>query len=133
MKAKKGISLIVLVITIIVIIILAGAVILSLSNNNPIGQANFSTFLSDRSNIQDAITLDVLKQFADAQPAGSYDVSTYTPTVGGDVATMITNFQTKFGVTTTITDGKLLVTATEGTAKDYIMDSTATYDWLTKN
>jgi len=41
---NKGISLIVLVITIIVIIILAGAVILSLSNNNPIASATEASF-----------------------------------------------------------------------------------------
>lgn len=41
---KKGISLIVLVITIIVIIILAGTVILSLSSNNPITQAEEASF-----------------------------------------------------------------------------------------
>lgn len=39
MNNKKGISLIVLVITIVIILILAGAIILSLVNNNPIGEA----------------------------------------------------------------------------------------------
>ncbi len=47
MKEQRGISLIVLVITIIVIIILAGAVILSLNQNNPIESANKAVFLSD--------------------------------------------------------------------------------------
>jgi type II secretory pathway pseudopilin PulG len=51
-RKNDGISLIVLVITIIVIIILAGAVILSLANNNPISQANKATFLSDVSNFK---------------------------------------------------------------------------------
>ena len=44
---KKGISLILLVITIIVIIILAGIILLSLSQNNPIGQANKAKFIND--------------------------------------------------------------------------------------
>jgi hypothetical protein len=44
MKKNNGISLIVLVITIIVIIILAGAVILSLSQNNPISTATEAKF-----------------------------------------------------------------------------------------
>ncbi len=39
---KMGISLIVLVITIIVIIILAGAVILNLTNNNPMDSARIA-------------------------------------------------------------------------------------------
>jgi len=57
---KKGISLIVLVITIIVIIILAGAVILSLSTNNPIFSASEATFKSDMSNIKEEINLYTL-------------------------------------------------------------------------
>lgn len=57
MKAKKGISLIVLVITIIVIIILAGAVILSLQNNNPINTASEATARSNKSELQSGIAL----------------------------------------------------------------------------
>ena len=62
---KKGISLIVLVITIIVIIILAGAIILSLSANNPIESANKATFLSDVSNFKTELSLYETKQFSD--------------------------------------------------------------------
>jgi hypothetical protein len=56
---KKGISLIVLVITIIVIIILAGAVILSLSQNNPISSATEASFktTAESYNSQLALTL----------------------------------------------------------------------------
>ena len=57
---KKGISLIVLVITIIIVIILAGAVILNLSNNNPVEMA---TEAKNKSNImteQEAINLAIL-------------------------------------------------------------------------
>ena len=54
---KKGISLIVLVITIIVIIILAGAVILSLAQNNPIGQANEATRTHDAGEIESALSM----------------------------------------------------------------------------
>ncbi len=57
MKQNRGISLIVLVITIIVIIILAGAVILSLADNNPINAANEAVFKSDLSNIMEEIRL----------------------------------------------------------------------------
>ena len=59
---KKGISLIVLVITIIVIIILAGAIILSLSANNPIASANKATCLSDVSNFKSAVAMDFAYQ-----------------------------------------------------------------------
>ena len=54
---KKGISLIVLVITIIVIIILAGAVILSLVQNNPIGQANQAVRTNDAAEIESALAM----------------------------------------------------------------------------
>lgn len=56
-NSKKGISLIVLVITILVIIVLAGAVILTVSQNNPLDNANKANILSDRVNIQNAATL----------------------------------------------------------------------------
>jgi type II secretory pathway pseudopilin PulG len=70
-KQKNGISLIVLVITIIIIIILAGAVILSLANNNPITQANKATYLSDLKNFQTELDLYETKQFSDK--LGAYD------------------------------------------------------------
>ena len=57
MKAKKGISLIVLVITIIVIIILAGAVILSLNKNNPISDATKARYLSNKDSVQSEVTI----------------------------------------------------------------------------
>lgn len=64
---KKGISLIVLVITILIMIILAGAIIITLSNQNIIGKATWSTFLSDRSNLQDQVTL----KYAESMSEGS--------------------------------------------------------------
>lgn len=49
---KKGISLIVLVITILVMIILAGAVIITLSNQNIIGKAKWAEVSATRANLQ---------------------------------------------------------------------------------
>jgi len=63
MKKFNGISLIVLVITIIVIIILAGAVILSLSNNNPISQANIARFKADAQEINSEVQLWLLSKY----------------------------------------------------------------------
>lgn len=57
MKAKKGISLIVLVITIIVIIILAAAVLLTLNNNNPIENSKTATFNNDSAEVKSAMAL----------------------------------------------------------------------------
>ena len=55
---KKGISLIVLVITIIVLAILAGAIIISLSNQNIISQASDATAAADLANAKNAVTLE---------------------------------------------------------------------------
>jgi len=62
---KQGISLIVLVITIIVIIILAGAVILSLSANNPIAQATTAKENSNIAEVQSAVTLYLSRLMAE--------------------------------------------------------------------
>lgn len=56
-KKKLGISLIVLVITIIVILVLAGAIILSIANNNPISSAKEALIVSSVGSVQDALDL----------------------------------------------------------------------------
>jgi len=61
---KKGISLIVLVITIIVIIILAGAVILSLANNNPIAKATEAVYRQDKIAVQSAVNMFLANKMA---------------------------------------------------------------------
>ncbi|MDD2376541.1 MAG: hypothetical protein PHD15_00730 [Clostridia bacterium] len=94
---KKGISLIVLVITIIVIIILAGAVILSLANNNPISSANKATCLSDIANLKAAVALDFASAFGDANGI----MTTYDPDASID--TLVGKLEEKYGLTITIT------------------------------
>ncbi|MDF2865192.1 MAG: hypothetical protein K0R72_1, partial [Clostridia bacterium] len=64
-KMKKGISLIMLVITIIVIIILVGAVILGLTNNNPIDSAKYAVFSSDISTLEEQVALYSLDKFGE--------------------------------------------------------------------
>jgi len=54
---KKGISLIVLVITIIVMIIIAGAIIISLSQENIVKRANDAVEASDEANAKYAVAL----------------------------------------------------------------------------
>jgi len=98
---KKGISLIVLVITIIVIIILAGAVILSLSTNNPIASANKATAMSDIANFKSAVALDYASLFGGAAN-GVY--TTYVPSA------TITALQTK--LTTKYTGFTIVITTT---------------------
>jgi Tfp pilus assembly protein PilE len=71
---KRGISLIVLVITIIVIIILAGAVILSLSQNNPIVQATEAAFKSDLQEYKNELTLYLASEYS--KKLGNLDTTT---------------------------------------------------------
>lgn len=92
MKAKNGISLIVLVITIVVIIILAAAVILSLGDNNPINNSKVAQLTQTRDNLESAVQIYLSNEFTKCQgdytadqilkgvtqPEGS--TSTYTTT-----------------------------------------------------
>lgn len=70
MKAKNGISLIVLVITIVVIIILAAAVILSLGNNNPINSSRVAKLTQSKDNIESAMSIYISSKFVDTAVAG---------------------------------------------------------------
>jgi len=99
MTNKKGISLIVLVITIIVIIILAGAVVLSLSKNNPISSATEATFKSTIDAYNSELTMSISKKYV-------LDFTLDT---------------TKFNATTW--DGNPLVT--DNTVKEFIPSMTA--------
>jgi len=74
MKKYKGISLIVLVITIIVIIILAGAVILSLSQNNPIASATQATFKTTVDSYNSQLALAISKKY---EVSPTYDISSF--------------------------------------------------------
>ncbi|MDD2376224.1 MAG: hypothetical protein PHD15_03185 [Clostridia bacterium] len=74
MKRKKGISLIVLVITIIVIIILAGAVILSLANNNPIESSNEATFKTNVAEYNSELAIAIANEYLQDN---SFDSATF--------------------------------------------------------
>ena len=63
---KRGISLIVLVITIVVIVVLAVAVILSIANNNPIGNAKEARFKNDLKAIEEELNLYILKEYSNS-------------------------------------------------------------------
>lgn len=71
-KLKKGISLITLMITIIIIIILAGAIILSLSQNNIINLTKEAVFKRDVSGYKEELLLWEFKQYSNKPD--SFDV-----------------------------------------------------------
>ncbi|MEG1141168.1 MAG: hypothetical protein RSE41_01715 [Clostridia bacterium] len=96
---KNGISLIVLVITIIIIIILAGAIILSLSDNNPITSANRATCVSDMSELKSAIALDIATQLSTSSNTGV--MTTYAP--GASVQALNSKLTKKYEKSFTIT------------------------------
>lgn len=125
MKAKNGISLIVLVITIIVIIILAGAVILSLSQSNPVDQAKWATFVNQKADIQDMINLEIVDQFSKNAQTTSYELKNYTPVADGAVEKAITKFNADYNVTAALVDGQVEVT-TGSTTPKYITDKKST-------
>ena len=87
---KDGISLIILVITIIVMIILTGAIVASLSSNNPILQATKVVFLNDVKNFQTELELYKSIQFSEKR--GRYNpislqADNVSLTYNGDVDT----------------------------------------------
>lgn len=64
---KSGISLLTLIITIIVIIILAGALILSISKSNTVGQANEAKFKTDIDSFKSELLTYTSKQLIDTR------------------------------------------------------------------
>ena len=80
---KYGISLIVLIITIIVIIILSTAVIVTISNNNPIDEANVARYESDRDSMQAVFTNTVAKVMAKNQGTVSVTAGQINKTTSG--------------------------------------------------
>ncbi len=123
MKAKKGISLIVLVITIIVIIILAGAVILNLTQNNPMDSARIAKVTQERESLESAILLYSQKVMANTQGEysskqiltgeaiktaagpGGIPAATYYGAVVDDTTTLVTGLE----VYPFVTDAKTLI------------------------
>ena len=72
MREKKGISLIVLVVTIAVTIVLSAAIILTLTNNNPIENAKKVAFETDMSALKEDLNTYVHRKIAENQ--GVYEV-----------------------------------------------------------
>ncbi len=127
--AKSGISLIVLVITIIVIIIIAGAVILNLTQNNPVNDAKKAKFMSDVDTFKSELSLYVAnkqagtlgayngeKLYADKESVTENGKKDTSRTIG-DVITSIKN--TKYVESIEIMGGSLV----------YVGDSKEETNW----
>lgn len=59
--SARGVSLIILVVTIIIILLLVSAIILSVSNTNPVNEANNARYENDCANMQAVFTNAVAK------------------------------------------------------------------------
>jgi len=105
MKIKSGISLIVLVITIIVIIILAGAVILSLSANNPITKASEARFKASMAEYNSQLSLYIANQYTAS--AGSFDFNNLNASTLSEVQAILNGITTENAKNIRIVQGKL--------------------------
>ena len=96
MKAKNGISLIVLVITIVVIIILAAAFILSLGSNNPINSSKVAKLTQSKDNIESAMSIFISSQWAKTAATEDSDAEKLVTTTSTSITTPICNVSKKF-------------------------------------
>ncbi|MDD2377203.1 MAG: SUMF1/EgtB/PvdO family nonheme iron enzyme [Clostridia bacterium] len=124
MKSKKGISLIVLVITIIVIIILAGAVILSLANDNPIESANEATFKTNVAEYNSELAMAITNKYLQDN---SFDSATFdagvwdgTGTGDGTIKQYITSMSEVDAAKFEIQSSKLVYVGTNVTEQDWV-------------
>ncbi|MDD2376756.1 MAG: hypothetical protein PHD15_04235 [Clostridia bacterium] len=126
MKRKKGISLIVLVITIIVIIILAGAVILSLANNNPIESANEATFKSNLAGYNSELAMAISNEYLqdNSFDSATFDVEVWDGTGDGTgtIKEYITSISEVDGAKFEIRNSKLVYVGTNQIEKDYLTE-----------
>jgi hypothetical protein len=122
MKKEEGISLIVLVITIIVIIILAGAVILSLANNNPISQASEATFKSNVDGYNSELLMSLSNEYLNDH---SFDPTIFNKSIwnGEDIGDTIKKYIPSIteadGIKFEIQGGVLVYVGTNETEQDW--------------
>ncbi len=124
MKINRGVSLIVLVITILVIIILAGAVILSLADNNPINSATEATFKSNLQGYKSELTLYLTSEYV--KEYGDLDITTISSTKttgtydgGKTIQEIITSMSDSDASEYVIYKGKLVYIGTDVNKKIY--------------
>jgi Tfp pilus assembly protein PilE len=137
MKINRGISLIVLVITIIVVIILAGAVILSLSKNNPITSATEAAFKASASEYNSELLLATSKKYA---TSSTFNPSTFNATIWdgsanttGTIKEYISSITIDDGKNYVISQGKIFYVGTETNKKTWAKDTGITdglFVWL---
>ncbi|MDD2376225.1 MAG: hypothetical protein PHD15_03190 [Clostridia bacterium] len=126
MKKNKGISLIVLVITIIVIIILAGAVILSLANNNPIESANEATFKTNVAEYNSELAMAIANEYLqdNSFDSATFDAGVWDGTGNGTgtIKEYITSMSEVDAAKYEIQSSKLVYVGSDQTEIDMLVD-----------
>ncbi len=128
MNTNNGISLIVLVITIIVIIILAGSVILSLSDSNPISNANEAKFKSNISQYNSELTMVISNKYLQDN---SFDPNNFNAGEWngidtnklGTIKEYISSITIEDGKKYEIQSGRLVYTGVDETEIDWLIDT----------
>jgi len=127
MKINKGISLVVLVITIIITTILAGAVILNLSNNNPIDKATEATFKTNVAAYNSELAIVVTNQYSPSYSfgtgllnAGVWDGTDVN--ISGTIKEYITSITVIDGARFEIQNSKLVYVGDNQKEKDYVTE-----------
>ncbi len=126
-RHNSGISLIVLVITIIVIIILAGAVILSLADNNPIVAANEATFKANISEYSSELAMAISNKYLEDNSftSNSFNAGVWDGNlahVAGTVKEYITSMKVADAPKFEIQSGKLVYVGDEQVEIDYLTE-----------
>ncbi|MEG0872550.1 MAG: hypothetical protein RSE00_01015 [Clostridia bacterium] len=117
---KKGISLIVLIVTIVVMIIITGAIILSVTEENPIDDANETRFKTDVTTYRDELLLHIEdKRTQQARSGNTYYAEedpelvlltgrTASDGTPGKISTVLGNFKDRYKDKLEIRKGVLL-------------------------
>lgn len=120
---RKGISLIVLIITILVIIILSGAIILSLVQNNPIGQANEATFKADLDSYKSELAVSMSNEYLKNYTFKAEELNATTwdgvSSVEGTVKYYIPSMKAEYAKDFEIENGKLVYVGTNTKYKEW--------------
>ncbi len=132
---KQGISLIVLVITIIVIIVLAGAVILSLEDNNPISSATEATFNSNKESYGSELALTMSNKYI---KDFTFDSNTFYASkwngnalnIEGTVKEYIPSLTASEASKYMIYKGKLMYVGTNINEKQWLKEKVNTYPYI---
>lgn len=126
-KRNRGISLISLIVTIIIIVILSGATIMSLIDNNVIGQAKEAAFKTNVDQYNDELLLSISDKYLNESPfdPASFDMPTWNGegTGTGTIKEYITSITKDDGENFEIRDSKLVYVGESDEERNWFIGS----------